>query len=275
MEQIELSILGRKHMKNNECTILVMGRNVTLKQCYISSYLFRKYWKDCPYEYVLCTQTQAPDPNLYDRVIYTDEDMIWGERLDNALKRIETEYVLLMQEDFFLKAYVNSGQVEECISFCRQQNGGLVRLNPPAWYTESYNTEYDVIKQDSIYRICGQPSIFSKEYLQIYAKEHYSPWQFERQGSILSKQYSNPLFVVKTPVYDCVHAWRGGKWTREAYRLMKRENIKSDLYEGDKIYPWYTAIKDYICMFIILLAPKTIMKIRSRQCAKDERRLRK
>lgn len=261
--------------KSEMCTVLVMGRNPSLALCQITSILLQKYWSDCPYEIVLCTQTKKPENCLYDRVIYTDEQMIWGDRLKIALENIETKYVILLAEDFFLKDYVSNREIESCIQQCESEQGGAVRLNPPVPFTVKYDEKFDLLPENSIYRICLQPTLFQTEYLRRFADHHFSPWQFERKGSLLSREYKEKLFCAKTAVYNCVHAWGNGMWMKEAYQLLQRENIDKRLYEGKKIYPWYLELKNKIFMLIIKLAPNTITKIRIRMCEKDEKKLRK
>lgn len=260
-------------MKNNECTILIMGRNASLKQIYLSSFFFRKYWSDCKYELVLCTQTKEPEHNLFDRIIYTDEEMIWGDRLKVALDEIETEFVFMMPEDYFLKTKVDSDAFENCIKFLREQNGGLVRLNPPVPFTKPYNKKFDYIPVKSIYRICGQPSIFKKSYLERFADKHYSPWQFEREGSLLSRTFPEKLFITKNVVFDCVHAWSRGMWLKDAYILMINEKIDKKYYSNDKVYPWYMRMKDNFCMILIRMFPEMITKVRILQCKRNDKKM--
>ncbi len=195
---------------SRRCTILVLGRNASLNCCYITSVLIRRYWKDCPYELVLCTQTQAPEVCMYDRVIYTDEQMIWGDRLQAALENIETEYVILLAEDFFLKDHVSNDEIESCIQMCQRENGGAVRLLPPVPFSVAYDEKFLLLPEKSVYRICLQPTLFKTEYLNRYAKMHLSPWQFERVGSLLSREYDEKIFCTKRPVFNSIHAWSHG-----------------------------------------------------------------
>lgn len=256
-----------------KCTVLVMGRDASVGHCYITSFFLKKFWADCPYEKVLCTQSIAPDDCVYDRVIYTDKDLIWGDRLNEALKNISTEYVILLAEDFFLRNYVSNSKIEACIRLCEEESGGAVRLNPPVPFSEHYNEDFDILPPNSIYRICLQPTLFKKDYLQKFAESHFSPWQFERVGSLMSRDFEEMTFCTITPVYDCIHAWSHGMWDKEAYKLMEQSGIDKTLYEGKKIYPWYMTLRDKLYIKIIGIAPDLITKVRIRMCEKNEKKL--
>lgn len=256
------------------CSILIMCRDVSINQAYISSVLFRKYWSDCPYELILCTQLKKPGENMYDRIVITDEKTIWGGRLKKALAQIYTEYVILCPEDSFLQGNVETKQMENCILFMTEENAGAIRLKPPMHQTEKYNTDFDIVPEKAVYRLCLHPTLFKTEYLKRFADRLYSPWQYERQGSIQSREYPEKIFCVKNAVYDSVHAWSAGYWLKEAYQLMQEEKLPRELYEYAPIYPWYKELKDKVAMRILNIAPETITRIRIWQCNKNERKLR-
>lgn len=256
------------------CSILIMCRDASIDQAYISSLLFRKYWTDCPYELILCTQKEQPTKNLYDRVIITDNEMIWGDRLNAALSQLDTEHVILCPEDSFLQSKVKTRKVEECLQFMANEKAGAIRLKPPMHYTKQYNRDYDIVPKKAIYRLCVHPTLLKTDYLRRFADRNYSPWQYERQGSIQSREYPEKIFCVKNTVYDSVHAWSAGCWLREAYKLMQREQIPRELYEHAPVYPWYREIKDKAAMCIINIAPETITRVRIWQCNINEKKLR-
>lgn len=261
-----------KTSENKNC-ILIMCRDASVNQAYISSLLFRKYWKDCPYELILCTQTVLPVENMYDRVILTDDKMIWGNRLDVALSQIDTESVIICPEDSFLQMTVDTKKIQDCISFMEKENGGAIRLKPPMHYVEKYNEKYDIVPKKAVYRLCLHPTLFKTEYLRNFAVRHYSPWQYERQGSLQSREYPEQIFCAREALYDSIHAWSGGCWLKEAYRLMEKEKIPESLYKDAPVYPWYRELKDKVAMHILNIAPEMITRIRIWQCSRNEKKL--
>ena len=118
-----------------------------------------------------------------------------------------------------------------------------------------------------------QPTLFKRTYLGRFSGSHLSPWQFERVGSLMSREYEERVFCAKIPAYDCIHAWSHGMWDREAYKLMKNSEIDKSLYEGKKIYPWYLIFRDKLVIKLIGIAPNLFTKIRIRMCERNEKKL--
>lgn len=257
-----------------DCSILILSRDASIRQAYLTSIFLEKYWKDCPYDIYLCTQTKGPEDNKYTKIIYTDTEMCWGERLQKALDEIDTEYIVVCPEDDFLQSNVDTERFQKCIDYARKNNVGAVRLCPPLLFTVSYNDEYDLVPKESVYRLVLHPMLFRKEYLQKFSDKKYTPWQFEREGSILSRKYEELILCVREPLYDSVHAWSSGMWTREGYHLLSKSGIEKDLYAFAGIYPWYKALKDKLVIMAIKIAPNLVTNMRIKQCSVDEKKLR-
>lgn len=269
-----MALYDSGEMRDN-CTVLVMGRDVTVNLCYLTTLFFDIYWKDCKYEKVLCTQTLVPADNKFDRIIYVDNASIWGERLKVALDSISTKYVILLAEDFFLKSKVNNKRIQELIEVCEKEKAGAVRLNPPCLFAKNYNNDLFELKKGNIYRICLQPTLFKVSFLKKFTEvdKPYTPWQFEREGSILSNSFDEKVFCTKESVYDCVHAWARKSWTAEAIHLMCKSNIDKNLYTKEKLYPWYMVLRDKFFILLIRIAPHLITNIRIAMCKNNEKKL--
>lgn len=260
-------------MKNQECSVLILSRDASWRQAYLTSVFFRKYWNDCPFDLCLCTQEQTEGLEYYDNVFRTDVSDNWGQRLRKALSNIKTEYVILCPEDDFLQSQVNTEKMQETISYCRENGVGAVRLAPPLLFTVPYTEKYDRVPKDSIYRLVLHPMLFRKSYLEKFAEMEYTPWQFEREGSLYSREFKDNILCAKEPLYDSVHAWSHGMWTREGYRLLKASGIEESMINFAKVYPWYKLIKDKIFIAIIKIAPNTVTKIRTAQAGVDNKKL--
>lgn len=260
-------------MIEKECSILILSRDASVRQAYLTSVFFRKYWADCPYTLYLCTQEIVPEDNKYDKVIYTDKSMEWGGRLQKALEQIESEYVILCPEDDFLQSTVNTEAIHRCIEYAKENNVGAIRLCPPMLFTKPYNKEYDIVPEESIYRLVLHPMLFEARYLRKFAEKKYTPWQFEREGSAYSREMNELVFCSKMPLYNSVHAWSRGMWTQEGYQFLVKSNIDRSLYDFAKVYPWYMKCRDDIIIFIIKTMPHLSTKLQ--QCRKntDEKKL--
>ncbi len=259
-----------------KCTVLVMCRNATLNLAYLTGFFLKKYWEDCPYEIVLNTQTQAPDCDLYDRVIYSDDEMIWGDRLKVAMDNIDTPYTFLLAEDFFLTDTVDNQRFEAAIEMMEKNNVGALWMTEAPVFSKSIKNSsggWRFVPRTSIYRVCLQPILFKSDYLRRFSGLHFSPWQFERKASLISSYMDEKIMALDKPIFSCIHAWGHGMWMGEAIEFMKNEKIDPQFYEKGKIYPQKNVIKDRLAMLIIRIAPHLITHIRIYQSEKNEKKL--
>ncbi len=266
---------GSDKVKRGMCTVLVMCRNATLDLAQLTGGFIKRFWSDCGCELVLCTQTERPGFDLYDRIIYTNDEMIWGDRLKIAMDSIDTKYVFLLAEDFFLKDKVDNKAFLNCLNVMERYDLGAVWASGAPVFSKPLKAKgkWRIIPSDSIYRVCLQPVIFNAGYLRRFAGLHFSPWQFERKASLMSRYMNEKVLAVTEPIYPCVHAWSHGMWSKEAVDLMKREGIEESFYSGKKVYPWYLVWKDRLAMCVIRIAPHLVTNIRIMQSEKGEKKL--
>ena len=76
-----------------------------------SFYTKRKIWGNCPYETYLITETKDSE---YAKTIKTQGE--WTARLRQALEKIDTEYVLFMLDDFFIREYVDQERIDKVLN---------------------------------------------------------------------------------------------------------------------------------------------------------------
>lgn len=241
----------------DKLAILVMARNQTIHMAYLTSCFMDKYWSDRNAELILCTQTQTPKENKYDRVIYTSEGAAWGDRMAQAARRINSEYVLFTLEDFFISENISNDGIEAYINLMDSNPDiSAIRLFPSKHFVETYNNQFDYVKKGKPYRICGHPTIYRREYFVSLAEKRYSPWQFEIEGSKYSESLPGEILVAKNNIYHCIHAWGRGSWTRDAIKMFKRERIDKSFYENDPVYPLTRYLIDFVWGIGLDIFPK-------------------
>lgn len=259
-----------------DVSILVMGRNAGLKCCYLTALFWDIYWKDCPFEKILCTQTQIGDcEDKYDRFIYTDEKLIWGDRLEKALQEIDTEYVIMMPEDFFICKTVDTKSIYDTLLWAKENNAGAIHLTPPVLFSKRYSKQLREIKKGMLYRMALWPVLYKTEYLKRFAGIHLSPWQFERVGTEMSNDFDEKVFCTVDNIYPCVHAWGHNSWTRGAMRLMKKNHIPEVMYCNDSVYPIRLVLFNMFFFVAVKLFPNTVNKMALRKAQKGEKKLKK
>jgi hypothetical protein len=177
---------------------------------------FWKHWPDCPFPVYLGSNTETFE---HPRVVTLNADhgSNWTNRVREQLRMIETPYVLLILEDFFLRSRVHTPDVLACLDAIVAVNGHMVRLIPrPA--PDVQVTGYPMlgaVLPGSPYRISTQAAIWRRDTLISLMRDNESIWQFEIDGSPRSSTFTDGFFAAWKPIMTYGHhVVERGKWFR-------------------------------------------------------------
>lgn len=177
--------------------------------------ILKHNWPDCPYKiYIVDNELDLTDDDkngLDVTVIKAGKDAEYSKKVQTALEYIQSEYMLLLLEDFYFASKVENKKLEEIIDIIRQNNIDYYSMPMPEFIghkePERYKS-YDLrkISVSREYVFSCQPSIWKREFLQLCIGDmNYNAWIFEgiyaksdcvRREDFLSDcvvDYSNPL----------------------------------------------------------------------------------
>lgn len=190
--------------------------------------LFDKYWDhniDIP-RYFL---SETLEFNDYGFKSFLPGKIPYSDCLKYALDRVDTEYVLWLQDDYFLRKTISKSQFDMYVQICQQ---GINRLGIHE-DSRLYNKFHIIgnmyaLHQHSLYTISMQASIWNKEFFKSCLINHGSenPWEFEVNGSIrLNSSMQHRILFDKqdTPWYN--EAMRKGEFTPEYYEIIAKEKL--------------------------------------------------
>lgn len=155
----------------------------------------------------------------------------WSDGLLFALDGIDTPYVILMLEDFFLSRRVKAGKIGEIFKIMlASPNIGCFRLVPIPGADLPVDAETGKISPGAPYRISTQVAIWEKEFLKSMVRRGESPWEFEHNGTERSrKAHLEIRAVLPAPPADRimthVNGIIRGKLTGEAVKLLEHEGL--------------------------------------------------
>jgi hypothetical protein len=173
-------------------------------------------WPDCPYDVVLNTETKLYDcPFMNVKTINSSKDLSWTARLRYVLNQIDSEFVLFFLEDFFLRSPVNQEMFEEAYNLISQNEDigyiGLKYSPERNFKNKNFvptNRFFSRDLLDSLCRITAVSVLWRRSWLIELLDDKESPWEFEKNASIRSKQYPyevleiNNINGVCPPVFD-------------------------------------------------------------------------
>ena len=211
-------------MKNTDCTVLVCScdKYHDVERPFIS--LLHRFWPDCPLETVLLSETLSTEG--FDRVVLTGPGKTWCEMLVEALAQIDTPYVLLLMNDYFLNAQVDTKAFLKRLDEAKRFNAASLRLNPlPKGRKPWRGADLMEMPKNVAYCVTCQTSIWNREFLLDLARRNKSAWEFERYGSFMTGAEKRPLLVTQTKEFPFVDAVHKGYWEKFGLEVCRENGI--------------------------------------------------
>lgn len=157
-------------MMNNLLTILIVGYDSDSDIWPLSNAMFKKNWSDCPFKTIFVSVEKKNENSPYSNVVTTNGAKEYSERLLEAIKYVETPYILLLLHDFGLHKNPDSKKLLSFCDFMKTGNYKYCQLAnqyglPISGGTRIKGTNFSTIKKKKAYRISLQPAIWEKDYL--------------------------------------------------------------------------------------------------------------
>jgi len=187
-----------------------------------------KWWPDCPYPIVINTESKQY-PQSYPAMVHTFSNEQpgddWGARLLATLAEIESEFVLMVYDDFVLEGCVDNDQIMEALrlleSDCNTAVTYLIKMFAPL-ISNGNDRLFVPIKDKVEYRLNSAPGIWRREILMKYTSPGDSPWAWEVFGTYKTWGDGHSYYSINSEhsdVFPYNYSKGGaiyrGKWVRE------------------------------------------------------------
>lgn len=255
-------------MKNEKCSILVVGCDEYVDVAILNAYYKNMYCSNCAFKYYLVTQQKCKElDKTYDEIIYAGKNAAWTDRVLLALKQIDTDYIILLCDDFFVHQEISSEWISEQIEFMEKENVGFIKLmysGAPKKENKFENGYWNLVEEE-VFRVSFTAGLWGKKYLEKLLNKGESAWEAERTCCLNSRNYQEQIAVVDKQYIDIFHTVMSGGWIRKAYRRFVKDEIPSELYEHRKKKSIYIYIKDLIYNIIMhIFDQEQILKLQNK-----------
>jgi hypothetical protein len=215
-----------KQSNHHDMTIVVNTCDAYHDVLDIFFHAFIDYWPNCPYPVVINTESRTYNyPARVHHHISPEGSDDWGARLRATLASIDTEFVMMLYDDFILEAPVSNQRVQQAIELLQAQTSGvvtyLVDTASPLIRTDT-DEQFIALKDRVEYRLNSAPGIWRKQALMNYTEEGDTPWTWEVFGTYRTWGDGKDFYTLnpaQSDVYLYNHNKGGaiyrGKWVRE------------------------------------------------------------
>lgn len=193
--------------------------------CFFS--VFKKQWETCPYDVKLISNHKSFDG--IDTINVGDE-ICWSNRTLKAIEQIETNYILLLLEDYLFGEPVDNREIENALSFMEKEGAKYLRLTNIPKSRFNHKDNIFPLYADEEYAVNLQASIWEKNFLIDSLKKHPgNAWEFEI-GFLKSAVHAE--HAVLRGCYglaeDPLHIRNGvlkGKWFPKEIKYFEKQGI--------------------------------------------------
>ncbi len=247
---------------DDDCTVLVASCDAYRDVEVPFVTLFRRYWPDCPFRTLLLTESGRPRNGGYeafDGIIATGLGKCWCEMLVEALSRIATPYVLLLMNDYFLSAPVDTSRLLVRLEQAKAFDAANLRLNPnPPGRRPWRDTDLLEFPKNAAYSVSCQTGIWNRDYLRWLGSRNRSAWEFERYGSFMLAGERRPLLVTRTREFPFVDAVHKGYWEDAGIRLCDENGVPLDFARRSRP-PLSVRLRESLKSLVFAVFPNTVI----------------
>lgn len=188
--------------------------------------LLKQHWENIDqYSIMLNTESKAysvPGMNIIRPVLTEDDCTTWSKRFKACLNQIETKYVLILLDDFWLESDVDIARLNACVE-AMERDEAIKNFSfvPTLWRNINDSAfEYFELRKKGPYLLNLQAGLWRTEELKALVVEDENPWQFENMGTYRAVKAGGKYYVAKEgcpQVFD--YNWKvggavhRGRWT--------------------------------------------------------------
>lgn len=186
-------------------------------------------WPEMDMKIVMNTEKKTYSFIDYDIKVVNSikNDMTWSERLINALKQVETEYVLFFLEDFWLAEKVDDAFFRKTLEWMKENpdvaNFSYYPCLPGTNIDDERFDRFELRPDKCEYKYNCQVGLWrTKEFISFF-RPHESPWDWEIYGSMRAARNKQKFYVLKENTKNIFYYGDNlkgcivhrGKWVKE------------------------------------------------------------
>jgi hypothetical protein len=195
------------------------------------TFLFDKYWgPKKEYKKYISTESIVLEHPDYSPILTNISS--WSDSIIESISNIQTKYVFIILEDFFLVREISKDTIEKSLKIIRKENVDKYVYHYPHVAFEGkldqtqYSSNVYKIQQDSEYTLSLQPSIWKVDFLKKCLIKGESPWDFEIKGSDrINKMIQHKIYMELIPYGYHREAMSRGEFTPEYYKILEIEGL--------------------------------------------------
>lgn len=247
-------------MLKNKMTMLILSCELfsDLWDAHVSQ--LEKYWSDRGMDTYIVTDKPHETNYEHVNVISAGEGVEFTDRLKYALEQIDSEYIFITLDDYFLKKDVSNDSIESLVCLMDEQRYDYIRLfkhpvKANGKKIKGYKKLKD-IRTECSYSVNLYSGIWRKDFLYNTLRETLSPWVYEVRLHNVAIELGAKCAVSNNREFVILDVVRKGKILNKANRYFK----KHDIYHGSRpVHTLWYEFKLGVRSWGVRLMPKFVV----------------
>lgn len=200
--------------------------------------LLNQNWPDRGIRTILLTDKPRDDKFPDVEIIGAGDGKEITERIRHALPLIDTEYVLVTLDDYFVTTPIDTARIARLVEIMEREHYDYIRLydRPHCPLTTTGDKDIYTYTLDHDYRVNLYSGIWRKNFIErTLGSKVLNAWEFEVTLTERARLANGNCAVSHGKEFPILDVVRKGRILPKAWRFLKRNN----LYEGNRpMYPY-------------------------------------
>lgn len=225
---------------------------------------FEKNWKVSSQTYLITNELRDSFTNV--TTLCVGPEKSWSDRARKAIQKIDSEYILLMLEDYFVISPFENKECEKLLDFMEKNKADYLRIYPfpQIKFSNTDNSEIHKIPENLLYGVNLQPAIWKKDYLlKLLGNDDFSAWEFEaRQKNGSNLRINGNIYTVDNKIFEMLNGVLQGKWYPPSVKKLKKIGITIDTSNRKVLSNRQVIIYKFKIIIRKIAGPKLIKQIK-------------
>lgn len=187
----------------NDLTMLFCTCDAYIDLCDNFFALLKRYWPEYDGTVIFNSDKTNYHNDSYHliNVEHPYPNSSWSQRLFDSLKLVETEFVILFLDDFYLESKVNNSEFLKCLTYMKKHKNvkEIAFTKEPGIKRKKISElgDFSFRRHLSLYKITAHIAIYRTSFLKNILKRNENAWEFEVNGTFRSF-FKKGSFICKT-----------------------------------------------------------------------------
>ncbi len=207
--------------------------------------LLERNWPDREIDTYIVTDAHTDKQYPDIKILNIENGAEWSERLSAALEYVQTDYVFITLDDYYLIKKVNDRQIQDLLDMMEKEKIDYIRLfcRPKRATKQELQGYRKIYKVDNScdYSVNLYSGIWRREFIKSCIRTPMNAWKFEVSLHKRAEEYGANCVVSLNNEYEILDVVRKGKLLHKAVAYFHRH---PGIYEGEReVNTWWYEIK--------------------------------